>query len=393
MNFCILGSNPKLSLLELQKVLPNTDFTVCGTHLVLFDNDTISDQILMNLLGGTVKLGQILLKTDADKLNPELIAQTLAKAKSDDSTKISLDFGWTIYHAPKSLQKKLEKYPIRIKKELKQLGFSCRWVTSKNHTPLTPAAVAKCKLTNKPNADLCVCAVGKQIIIGRTTQVQNADAWSLRDFGRPIRDSLNGMLPPKLARILLNLANINKNQILLDPFCGSGTILMEAALATPAKQIIGSDIEDKQVASSQTNIDWLIKERILRPDDLNRFHLFVSDVKQITDHLKPKSIDAVVTEGWLGPPLKGNESQNTLNKNAEAVTSLWLESLSALKPLLKRTSVLIITIPQFRTSHAQAIVDLEPYIEELGYQSENINITYSRPNQFVERKIMILHIQ
>lgn len=358
--------------------------------MVLYENDDFDDQVLMNLLGGTVKLGKILIQTKTNQLTPEFIATELSKAKPDDSSKISLDFGWTIYHAPKALNKKLEKFPIQIKKELKRLGFSCRWVTSKNHTPLTPAAVAKCKLTQKPNADLCVCAFGENIIIGRTTQVQNADAWSLRDFGRPVRDSLNGMLPPKLARILVNLVATKKDNVILDPFCGSGTILMEAALATNTKKIIGSDIADKQVASTQKNIDWLIDENILRPDDQDRFQLFTSDVKLINEHLKPKSVDLIVTEGWLGPPLQGNESQITLEKNAKAVTSLWLDSLTALKPLLKSTSRLAIIAPQYRTRNGTAGVNLDPHLNNLGYKLINTSLIYSRSNQFIERKIMLL---
>ena len=35
-------------------------------------------------------------------------------------------------------------------------------------------------------------------------------------------------LPWKLARTMINLARLNENDILCDPFCGTGTILLEA---------------------------------------------------------------------------------------------------------------------------------------------------------------------
>jgi hypothetical protein len=36
--------------------------------------------------------------------------------------------------------------------------------------------------------------------------VQDIDAYAERDFERPMRDAFVGMLPPKLAQIMLNLA-------------------------------------------------------------------------------------------------------------------------------------------------------------------------------------------
>src|SRR5581483_12120222 len=45
-----------------------------------------------------------------------------------------------------------------------------------------------------------------QTIIARTTEVQDIDSYTLRDRGRPKRDARVGMMPPKLAQIIINLA-------------------------------------------------------------------------------------------------------------------------------------------------------------------------------------------
>ena len=57
------------------------------------------------------------------------------------------------------------------------------------------------------------------------------------------------MLKPKLARLLVNLTGAKKQ--LLDPFCGTGSILIEAGVIgiTP----FGSDIDRKMVWYSQVN--------------------------------------------------------------------------------------------------------------------------------------------
>ena len=60
-------------------------------------------------------------------------------------------------------------------------------------------------------------------------------------------------LSPKLAGCMVNLTRIRENQLLLDPFCGVGSILIEAALLNC--QVIGSDIDARMVWASRKNLD------------------------------------------------------------------------------------------------------------------------------------------
>jgi len=50
--------------------------------------------------------------------------------------------------------------------------------------------------------------------------VQDINAYTKRDFGKK-RDMDTGMLPPKLAQMMINIANNGKQEItsLYDPFC------------------------------------------------------------------------------------------------------------------------------------------------------------------------------
>ena len=272
-------------------------------------------------------------------------------------------------------------------------------MTGPKQSPLSPAAVAKCKLLKSPNADLCAFVQGDEVTIGRTTYVQDADAWSKRDYGRPHRDEENGMLPPKLARMMVNLARIPKGGTVLDPFCGSGTVLMEACLATDAKRVVGSDIEDDQVKDTEDNNAWLEYEHVIKPEDAARIETFVSDVRRITDHIKPKSIDVVVTEGWLGPPLRGNESLEQLKYNAEAITELWSETFASLKNVLKKGARLVVIAPSFKTAYGVARVNLQEVAETSGLHVEHplmalgqddTEFVYHREGQRVMRRILVL---
>jgi tRNA G10 N-methylase Trm11 len=400
MNFCILGSQPNLSLAELLSVVPDIQDAKVSNKMITLNSKSWDGDFLMDTLGGTVKLGEIIHQGPIAKLTSKLIADLLAPNDANKEGNRSLDFGLTIYGS-KSTQNKFFRLPIQLKKDLKDKGYSVRWVTGKGSEPLSPAAVAKCKLCNNPNADLCIMVDEDTVFIGKTTNVQNADAWSIRDFDRPKRDSKNGMLPPKLARMMVNLAQVKDGDVVLDPFCGSGTILMEAALATNAKQIIGSDIEEKQISYTDKNNNWLVQEKILSASDGKRFRTFTADIVDIKNFLSPKSINSVVTEGYLGPPLQGTESQKTLDRNASEIQKLWIETLESLKPLLKPKAILVIITPEYKTSGGHAKVDLDIFYKKLGFRKKNPDLSvfgkdqalsYYRDNQFVKRNITILEL-
>ncbi len=139
-----------------------------------------------------------------------------------------------------------------------------RYVENKEEA-LSSVTVAKNGLTNRGREFLISplfkegAGGGQRYSLAKTEAVQPFEQFSARDFGRPGRDDLSGMLPPKLAMIMINLAQTSLNSILLDPFCGSGTILSEALLLG-YKNLIGSDISEKAVEDTKINIDWIAKE-------------------------------------------------------------------------------------------------------------------------------------
>lgn len=70
---------------------------------------------------------------------------------------------------------------------------------------------------------------------------------------KPVRRS-ELSISPRLAKILVNLSEARKGEILLDPFCGVGTILQEALLME--LNVIGVDKDKKAVDCSELNLKW-----------------------------------------------------------------------------------------------------------------------------------------
>lgn len=395
LRFLVFGNHPRLSLAEYRatrKQVPPKPRLMA--HGAVVEDPEWNGADLMNLLGGTVKLGDVILSCEAETLDPERLAELCAEHPRGSD----VAFGFSVIGGTPGVRRRLERHPLHLKRALKERGIKSRWVTSKDSPALSPAAVAKLKLTTE-GYDFVLLVDGTTVHVGFTTHVQNADAWSLRDYGRPDRDDENGMLPPKLARMMVNLASVENGQTLLDPFCGSGTVLMEAAIATGAEHIIGSDIDPALIAACEKNNEWLAAHEVVTRKDLERIRMFTSDVKKIADHLVGTRVDRVVTEGDLGPPLRGHEQQAQLDKNKAIIEALWNETLGALHPLLVPGARMVACWPSFKTERAMARVNLDEQLASLGYRHLNplgdwdeteAPLVYHREKQRVARRIVIL---
>ncbi len=71
---------------------------------------------------------------------------------------------------------------------------------------------------------------------------------------------------PRLARAMINLARVKKGARILDPFCGTGSILIEGALI--GMKMHGSDIDERMLKASQTNLKRFGLEAILEKKDV-----------------------------------------------------------------------------------------------------------------------------
>lgn len=100
---------------------------------------------------------------------------------------------------------------------------------------------------------------------------------------------------PKLARVLVNLARVKERDVLLDPFCGTGGILIEAGLM--GLEIKGSDIDQRMVEGCEKNLESLnLKGEIKRGDALKPESMEVDAI--VTD--PPYARSSYVTEKNLG---------------------------------------------------------------------------------------------
>lgn len=108
----------------------------------------------------------------------------------------------------------------------------------------------------------------------------------LRPFSSPIS------MDPVLARVLVNLSGVKPGDRLLDPFCGTGGILIEAGLCGIG--VSGRDISKKMVKGSETNLE----EYGIISHDI--------DEKDISE-IDTDGVDAIVTDLPYGQASKETE--------------------------------------------------------------------------------------
>lgn len=384
--FFILGTNPAISLAELSAVLDIAAMTLpCATVAMIDQPDgTIEAEQLIKRLGGIIKIGRIFAETKVETAAMLAAIKPLAHPEAG-----KYKFGFS-YYGPGRLN--LKPLGMELKKFLSAGGTSCRWVISRELT-LSSVVVEQNGLL-KNGVEFVLIRQGNKILIGQTIAVQPFKELEMRDYGRPARDDLSGMLPPKLAQILINLTRSKKTEKLLDPFCGSGTVLTEAALLG-FEHIYGSDLALKATEDSKKNFVWMKNKFALSITD---FWIKQIDSTKISRSLTAGSIDAIVTEPYLGPQ-RGKIETRQIVKELE---KLYADSLIEFSAILKPGGRIVMVWPVFNTPTGRIMLSqkiigrlkiVPPFLQAyaaLPGTTGRHTLLYGREGQKVWREIIIL---
>lgn len=370
-HFFIFGREPEISRAELISkfkveridcaiVDEGADFFICDI------GDDFDAEKFISQLGGTVKIGTI--ERETAGLDERALFDLI---KPQDK---KVNFGVSAY----GFNPDINKLGKNLKQLLTDAGQKSRFVASKQY-PLSSVIVQKELLKN--GLELALLKTKNKLFIGRTLAVQPFEQFSRLDYGRPARDPRSGMLPPKLATMMINLSETEKDEILLDPFCGSGTILQQAMLLD-YKNIISADISADAVQSARDNVKWL-ETQIQK-----KFHgdIFQSDVKNLQTRISAGTISAIVTEPYLGPVLKGNEKYGKICVLIDHLKSFYQNAFRAMFNILKPNGIIVIVIPELHLN--KKIYKLDVGSLTAGKFKILGRWHYQRPDQFIARQIL-----
>jgi len=378
----ILGQSSALARQELAAVLSssNGQIELTGTNFaVISANQT--PQELINILGGTIKVGQYIqtIKNLSD-LNTSLWYDILKNNLKPTSKNC---FGFSLYNDSNNNYQNIKKVAFQLKKILREKKYKSRLVTGQEAV-LSSVIVAKNKLLDH---ELLIIKNHEEYLLGITRTVQDFVSYGFRDMARPYRDNRSGMLPPKVARMLVNLAGYDTNKSLLDPFCGSGTILQEAMLLG-YKKIYGSDISSQAVEETKQNLDWLSKNFALKAD----LKIKVIDVKNIDQNFETNSIDLIVSEPFMGDArfISQQRSSHNLLTIRKDLQNLYQTAFEKFQKILSPAGQIIFIFPVFNIAGQDIYTLDKKNISRLGFDYQlKEDIIYSREDQKVKRQITV----
>ena len=408
----ILGRKNLLSVAEICHVLNKDDKILDYTPEAMvadLGRELAEPQTSLNRLGGTIKIAQIFAEmasnTTIDGFSLQ-IADFLDEKFKGQTGKSK--YGISAYSLTRQPEIFLKKILNFVKKELKERGLNSRFVNH-NFKNLENAAIKGEKLITS-GAEIIIIEGRSKFYLAQTIALQDFENYSKRDFDRPARDAKLGMLPPKLAQIMINLGGLTKLQsspaesekpTLLDPFVGVGTILTEGLLLN--YKVIGSDINSHIIDKCDRNLEWTIKEyNIADPG----WRTFTKDAILIPGNpIYPRRLT------WLSPnPGSGRRKPRLptplqIQANFQKISEINLGFFKAIYQIIPAGTRVVITFPVYRKKEGHIYIDALPgQIKQLGYDIEPLipenvakpfglktfgrqSLVYDRPDQLVGREI------
>jgi tRNA G10 N-methylase Trm11 len=203
---------------------------------------------------------------------------------------------------------------------------------------------------------------------------------------KPYADRKKGMLPPKVARMMVNLAvgpNPAKDDVLLDPFCGTGTILLEGL--ERQINVIGNDLDIESTVGARTNVEWY-RDQII--ETLGEATVYNQDATKL---LLPQSqkVQYLVTEPFLGKP---RPQPDQLENIFRGIERLYLGAFKQWRNILAPGARLVCVFPAVLSEHTPGYptVTLKALIDKLaqfGYTTTSESVVYHRPQAVISRQI------
>lgn len=442
----ILGRQPEIGIAELERLYGADNVRWLSSMSAVIKTDDFD----FERLGGSQKSGRVVM--DLNRGNWHSISQQVVRHYQTQWSNLDhkITLGISAYGFDELSAREVQKTGIIVKQKLKSTGTSLRLLPNQE-SALNSATSHHNKLGLSSNkVELLITrASDGSVVVAESIGAQNITALAARDQGRPKRDAFVGMLPPKLAKIMVNLA-VGEGQILdlssqileetkeqttisgaklevssatgrsatsfegsksvvqrakasetlsseersrkgrlLDPFCGTGVLLQEALLM--GFDVYGTDLSEKMIDYSEANLKWLQEKYGIRNMEYG-----VAQGDAMT-HQWQQPIDVVASETYLGQPFSAPPSPAKLTEVRGNCDHIIRKFLNNIHGQLQPGTLLCLAVPAWKDidgnfTHLPLINELS----SLGYRRIELkNIThnqliYHREDQVVARQLLLL---
>ncbi len=418
-----LGKFPQISAYEIKSYLlaRGIEFTEISEFLAemsfaIYDiKETIYPKKMVEELGGTVKIARVITEIDTKKISHTFPKQAEKKGKAAAKKKNN-----DVKYRTEELEKLLKNLPhdfILNRLPPKEIGISVYfWHESGldrivwqplneflkellmreiNPTPSIMTSVETKYSTSSyiipsesfsrdyagENAELIV-GIGKE-------KTYFAVVEALYDIMAEVKRGDSLLRPEhwkfgmraRLAKILVNLSRAKQGDILLDPFCGIGTVLKEAMINDI--HVIGRDLDGNAVKFAGLNCNDTIKYYGKNVS----YDVKQGDARKI--ELADNSVDAVATEPYLGETLKQRPKQDFANNLINQLRPVYIGCLQEVHRILKPGKYCAIIAPLISTGRGQVRVDVKKIAQKIGFEVK-APLLEGEKMQIVKREIYVL---
>ncbi len=222
-------------------------------------------------------------------------------------------------------------------------------------------------------------------IVFKTEVVSNPRSYAERDK-KPFFDEKR-TISVRLARMLINIARIKPGETLLDPYCGTGTIMQEALML--GINVIGFDLDKESCEGCNKNMHWIRKTYHTKAE----WEIHNKDARRLATYLK--DVDAVATEPYLGPYLRKLPTFRQAEHTMEELTKDYQALLNQLAMVTKGRIVLV--VPYYTTNDGREVkMDFKTLVKKAklsvvkplkGFETP---VRYVPPNSRLGREIWVL---
>lgn len=334
----LFGRDRELSLLELIISLKKNNISYSVKEIsekyIILDTNKKPNEILKITkdLAGIVRISKVYFVSK--KINNEMIDNFDAYyPKKLNYTISSIDIS----------EKELNDIEINFKNHFKSEKIKAVYKKPVSHSSKKSTINFVANPTNfyswKINEGLEIFVIkNKDFYFSNTIYCSNPKDFMFKDKNRPaIKEKYNTSF--RLASIMINLLGLNENKTIVDPFCGTGTFLIEGLIR--GYDVIGIDIDTKMIDFANKNVSWALSKFKLK----NSYKIIngnSGEVKFIAD--------ACVFEPYMGPFFKRLPSSKKAKELVRELNDLYSKVFFNLNKSLKTKSRVVCILPEFKTN-------------------------------------------
>ena len=367
----ILGRNVELSLAEVFSYFEKEGNKIKNygveKNALLLELENPIENIIDNF-GGVISIGEVLCEGDKTELVSFLDKKELYLGNKNK-------FNYCIWDFAEEFSEEISDY---LKKRFRSEKLKAVQKTLTGRIELQSGE--KVQKINSNLIDEEFFLFGEDnLYFGKITQKCDYDELEKRDMSRPVRrESLS--ISPRLAKIMINLSQVQKGEKLLDSFCGVGVILQEALLQEI--EVVGIDKDKNAIDGAKQNLKF-------QNFSEKKYKLINWD----SSKAKIDEVNVLVTEPDLGEILKKIPTKEKAQKMLKDYEDLMIKVLGNLSNLV--LGKIVFTAPLIRTGKKRLSCNLDRILEKTELKISEIKeikfpIQEFRGNQIVGREIFVL---